>query len=188
MVYPCRRGYTTAKAKGFKALQRRKNSRNLYPQKSFPPFSLCLFSHPGRVRPVLANPPKRYSIFPPALLFYVPPRLQSRLILQVHDELLIETAKDEEEEVKKILEEEMKHNRLSWHFPPVYPKIFLHPGKWQNIAQYILPPLSLKCSNPDKDEEEEVKKILEEEMKAAADLSVTLEIDMHTGQNWYEAK
>lgn len=57
--------------------------------------------------------------------------LKSRLILQVHDELLIETAKDEEEEVKKILEEEMK---------------------------------------------------------AAADLSVTLEIDMHTGQNWYEAK
>ena len=57
--------------------------------------------------------------------------LKSRLILQVHDELLIETAKDEEEEVKKILEEEMK---------------------------------------------------------AAADLSVTLEIDMHTGQNWDEAK
>ena len=57
--------------------------------------------------------------------------LKSRLILQVHDELLIETAEDELEKVKTILEEEMKK---------------------------------------------------------AADLSVTLEIDMHTGKNWYEAK
>lgn len=30
--------------------------------------------------------------------------LSSRLLLQVHDELLIETAKDEEEQVKRILE------------------------------------------------------------------------------------
>ncbi len=57
--------------------------------------------------------------------------LRSKLILQVHDELLIETAQEEEERVKTVLEEEMK---------------------------------------------------------AAADLSVTLEIDMHTGKNWYEAK
>ncbi len=57
--------------------------------------------------------------------------LRSKLILQVHDELLIETALEEEERVKAVLEEEMK---------------------------------------------------------AAADLSVTLEIDMHTGKNWYEAK
>lgn len=57
--------------------------------------------------------------------------LSSRLILQVHDELLIETAVEEEEKVKHILEEEMK---------------------------------------------------------AAARLSVTLEVDMHTGTNWYEAK
>lgn len=57
--------------------------------------------------------------------------LSSRLILQVHDELLIETAEAEEEQVKTILAEEMK---------------------------------------------------------AAADLSVTLEVDMHTGRNWYEAK
>ncbi len=57
--------------------------------------------------------------------------LSSRLILQVHDELLIETASDEVEAVGKILETEMK---------------------------------------------------------AAADLAVTLEIDMHTGNNWYEAK
>ena len=57
--------------------------------------------------------------------------LVSKLILQVHDELLIETAENEIEEVKKILDEEMK---------------------------------------------------------AAADLAVTLEIDMHTGSNWYEAK
>ncbi len=57
--------------------------------------------------------------------------LASRLILQVHDELLIETAADEVEAVGRILETEMK---------------------------------------------------------AAADLAVTLEIDMHTGNNWYEAK
>lgn len=35
---------------------------------------------------------------------------------------------------------------------------------------------------------EDVKKILEEEMTQAAQLSVPLEIDMHTGKNWYEAK
>ncbi len=58
-------------------------------------------------------------------------KLKSKLILQVHDELLIETAKDEVEQVKLILEEEM-------------------------------------CN--------------------AAELSVNLEIDMHTGENWYEAK
>ena len=57
--------------------------------------------------------------------------LKSRLILQIHDELLIETA----------------------------------PG-----------------------EEEEVARILTEEMKAAASLSVTLETDLHTGTDWYEAK
>ncbi len=57
--------------------------------------------------------------------------LKSRLILQVHDELLIETALDEVEEVSAILEREMK---------------------------------------------------------GAADLLVPLEVDMHTGENWYEAK
>ena len=57
--------------------------------------------------------------------------LSSRLILQVYDELLIETELSEQEQVKQILEQEMQH---------------------------------------------------------AADLSVTLEIDMHTGNNWYEAK
>ena len=35
---------------------------------------------------------------------------------------------------------------------------------------------------------EKVKKILKEEMEQAALLSVPLEIDMHTGTNWYEAK
>ena len=35
---------------------------------------------------------------------------------------------------------------------------------------------------------DEVKKILREEMEQAADLKVPLEIDMHTGANWYEAK
>lgn len=57
--------------------------------------------------------------------------LKSRLILQVHDELLIETAREEAARVGEILETEMK---------------------------------------------------------AAADLAVTLEVDMHTGENWYEAK
>ena len=57
--------------------------------------------------------------------------LQSRLILTVHDELLVETAKDETEQVKAIMEEEMHH---------------------------------------------------------AADLKVTLEVDTHAGNNWYEAK
>lgn len=57
--------------------------------------------------------------------------LQSKLILQVHDELLIETFKEEEEQVKRILEENMKE---------------------------------------------------------AARLAVTLEVDLHTGENWYEAK
>lgn len=57
--------------------------------------------------------------------------MQSKLILQVHDELLIEAKKEETEAVKRILEEEMKK---------------------------------------------------------AADLSVDLEIDMHTGSSWYEAK
>lgn len=57
--------------------------------------------------------------------------LQSKLILQVHDELLIETLREEEEAVRKILVENMK---------------------------------------------------------AAADLAVTLEVDLHTGENWYEAK
>ncbi len=57
--------------------------------------------------------------------------LQSRLVLQVHDELLIETKKEE-------------------------------------LAA--------------------VSRILEEEMKGAAHLSVELEVDMHQGENWYEAK
>ena len=57
--------------------------------------------------------------------------LKSRLILTVHDELLVETAIEEEDAVRKILEEEMH---------------------------------------------------------GAADLAVTLEIDAHVGKNWYEAK
>ena len=38
------------------------------------------------------------------------------------------------------------------------------------------------------DEVEAVKAILEREMKGAANLAVPLEIDVHTGTNWYEAK
>lgn len=57
--------------------------------------------------------------------------LKSRLVLQVHDELLIETWKEELEEVQEILK---------------------------------------TC------------------MEQAAELSVPLDVDMHTGANWYEAK
>ncbi len=57
--------------------------------------------------------------------------LRSRLILQVHDELLIETWKEEEEQVRRILAEEMEQ---------------------------------------------------------AADLAVKLEVDMNTGTDWYESK
>lgn len=58
-------------------------------------------------------------------------KLKSRLVLQVHDELLIEAHQSEVDEVKQILQEEMMHT---------------------------------------------------------ADLAVPLEIDMHTGTDWYEAK
>lgn len=57
--------------------------------------------------------------------------LKSRLILQVHDELVIETCREEEEQVRQIL-----------------------------------------LTN----------------MREAADLAVALEVDLHTGDNWYEAK
>ena len=57
--------------------------------------------------------------------------LSSKLILQVHDELLIETKLEEKEQVEEILAGSMKH---------------------------------------------------------AAQLKVELEVDLHTGENWYEAK
>lgn len=38
------------------------------------------------------------------------------------------------------------------------------------------------------DDKELVCRLLEEEMKGAADLAVALEVDMHTGKNWYDAK
>ena len=57
-------------------------------------------------------------------------QLKSKLILQVHDELLIEAAADEEEYVKTLLAEEMRH---------------------------------------------------------AADLAITLEVDVKSGRNWFEA-
>ena len=58
-------------------------------------------------------------------------KLRSRLILQIHDELLIETAPEEEVQVREILSGEMQR---------------------------------------------------------AAELSVALAVDLHTGSNWYEAK
>ena len=35
---------------------------------------------------------------------------------------------------------------------------------------------------------DEAAKLLHDEMKNAADLSVALEVDVNTGKNWYEAK
>ena len=58
-------------------------------------------------------------------------RMRSRLILQVHDELLVETAKEELDEVREIMVREMQQ---------------------------------------------------------AAELKVRLEVDIHSGENWYEAK
>ena len=58
-------------------------------------------------------------------------KMKSRLVLQVHDELLVEAYQPEIEEVKRILADEMEQ---------------------------------------------------------AASLKVPLEIDMHTGKSWYEAK
>lgn len=58
-------------------------------------------------------------------------KLQSKLILQVHDELLIETVLEEVEAVKQLLEKNMRE---------------------------------------------------------AVQLAVSLEVDLHTGENWYEAK
>ncbi len=58
-------------------------------------------------------------------------RMKSRLILQVHDELLVEAAIDEADEVREMMVREMQH---------------------------------------------------------AADLRVRLEVDIHEGKNWYEAK
>ena len=57
--------------------------------------------------------------------------LKSKLILQIHDELVIETYPEEKDRVAQILKSEMQN---------------------------------------------------------AADLSVALEVDLHTGKNWYEAK
>ncbi len=37
-------------------------------------------------------------------------------------------------------------------------------------------------------EAEQARRILSEEMKGAADLAVGLEIELHTGADWYEAK
>ena len=39
-----------------------------------------------------------------------------------------------------------------------------------------------------KEEEDVIRNILEEEMKGAASLAVTLEVDIHSGTDWYEAK
>jgi DNA polymerase-1 len=37
------------------------------------------------------------------------------------------------------------------------------------------------------EETEQVRQILEESMKQAAELKVPLEVDLHMGENWYQA-
>ena len=39
-----------------------------------------------------------------------------------------------------------------------------------------------------REDEETVRRILREEMEQAADLKVKLEVDIHSGATWYEAK
>ncbi len=57
--------------------------------------------------------------------------MKSRLVLQVHDELLIETWKEEEEEVREILKEGMMHaTDLS-----VPLEIDMHSGKKTGMRQ-----------------------------------------------------
>jgi len=38
------------------------------------------------------------------------------------------------------------------------------------------------------DELEQVEKLLADNMRSAVELAVTLEVDVHNGENWYEAK
>jgi DNA polymerase-1 len=38
------------------------------------------------------------------------------------------------------------------------------------------------------EEVEDVRRLVEENMKKAAELAVELEVDVHVGENWYEAK
>ena len=52
-----------------------------------------------------------------------------------------------------------------------------------------MPEVPLRPAGVAKEEEvEQVKALLVEEMKQAAELSVPLEVDVKTGMNWYEAK
>ena len=39
-----------------------------------------------------------------------------------------------------------------------------------------------------KDEEEQVKKLLKDNMEHAVSLNVPLDVDVHSGKSWYEAK
>ena len=65
--------------------------------------------------------------------------LKSKLILQIHDELLIETKESEVEQVKALLAEEMRN--------------------------------ATNCAG-----------------SLACEMAVRMEVDLHTGENWYETK
>ena len=58
---------------------------------------------------------------------------KSRLVLQVHDELLIETRKEELTQVARILEEEMKGAPT----PPVIPIILIYFASYQLLPSCI---------------------------------------------------
>ena len=56
-------------------------------------------------------------------------------------------------------------------------KDIVHTSRW-GAKRLILPVRDI----------EKAKNILREEMEQAVSLDVPLEVDMHTGENWYEAK
>lgn len=97
--------------------------------------------------------------------------LKSRLILQVHDELLIEAKKDEVDKVKKILEQEMKY---SIEIDIIKELINL------KIAQII--------SNFESYQISVVTKTIENAVLDIINLSVPMAIDIHEGKTWFETK
>ena len=65
----------------------------------------------------------------------------------------------------------------------------LNKDKWETAnSRLVLQIHDELLVETDERETAQVQKILEEEMTGAAHLAVRLEIDMHTGKNWYEAK
>ena len=81
-----------------------------------------------------------------------------------------------------VLTTESLHHALEYN-PGDHNFITLRHLEQQGNLESVLCVFLLK-----EEEVEQVSAILREEMTSAADLSVALEVDMHTGKNWYEAK